>query len=298
MKLKHIIKLLAILFITVSCKNKSDLQTNKEDAWKLGWRVIASSMHENYRLASLQFDSLRILADTIDIKYLVAGLEAKSKAGKDDEISEILSTRDQSTLAEVCTRKFLASYVECQNHIVEEVANPELQQEIITMYVNDQAVRGNLMEDVINHFNIDSATIIKSGGVEVDKRNRAKLKEIIANHGFPTSKLVGKSAVHGMFLIIQHSDGDKEWQKSQLSYIEAAVRNGDLDGQSYAYLYDRIKINSGQKQLYGTQFSNVDPINRIVELAPTEDIENLDRRRMEIGMMPILMYKNFMLENL
>ncbi len=49
-----------------------------------------------------------------------------------------------------------------------------------------------------------------------------------------------------MFFIIQHSDGDKEWQKSQLPNIERAVENGDLEGQKYAYLYDRIKINSGE----------------------------------------------------
>jgi hypothetical protein len=104
--------------------------------------------------------------------------------------------------------------------------------------------------------------------------------------------------MQGVFLMIQHSDGDKEWQKAQLINIEKAVKKGDMDGQSYAYLYDRIKINSGEKQLYGTQFSNVDPINKTVELAETEDMENLDKRRMEMGMMPIKMYKEFMLKNL
>jgi hypothetical protein len=71
-----------------------------------------------------------------------------------------------------------------------------------------------------------------------------------------------------------------------------------MDGQKYAYLYDRIKINSGEKQLYGTQFEKVDPINKTVELADTENIENLDNRRMKVGMMPIKMYKEYMLKNL
>jgi hypothetical protein len=80
--------------------------------------------------------------------------------------------------------------------------------------------------------------------------------------------------------------------------IEKAVKKGDMDGQSYAYLYDRIQINSGERQLYGTQFAKVDSSNKTVELAETEDLENLDRRRMEVGMMPIEMYKEFMLKNL
>ncbi|CAN5628348.1 hypothetical protein BH23BAC1_BH23BAC1_31010 [soil metagenome] len=100
------------------------------------------------------------------------------------------------------------------------------------------------------------------------------------------------------FLIIQHSDNDKDWQKLQLKNIEQAVKNGDMDGQNYAYLYDRIKINNGEKQRYGTQFSNVNPDDKIVELADTEDIKNMDFRRMEIGLMPIEMYKKFMLNNI
>ena len=154
------------------------------------------------------------------------------------------------------------------------------------------------MEDIISKYNIDKSEITKDGGVTVDERNRNRLKEIFKEFGFPNSKLIGKDAMQGIFFIIQHSDGDKEWQKSQLSNIEKAVENGDMDGQKYAYLYDRIKINSGEKQLYGTQFAKVDPINKTVELADTENIENLDNRRMKVGMMPIKMYKEYMLKNL
>lgn len=71
-----------------------------------------------------------------------------------------------------------------------------------------------------------------------------------------------------------------------------------MDGQSYAYLYDRVRINGVEKQLYGTQFADVDPVNGTVTLAETEDIDNLDHRRMGIGMMPIEMYKELMIKNI
>ena len=201
-------------------------------------------------------------------------------------------------LQEICRKEFLSKYEVCKEYSIEEVENKELQIELIRMYVDDQAARGNLMHDIISKYKIDSTEITQNGGVFVDERNRNRLKEIFKEYGFPTKKLVGKDAMQGIFLMIQHSDGDKEWQKSQLPNIEEAVKNGDMNGQSYAYLYDRIKINGGEKQLYGTQFANVDPINKIVELADTEDLDNLDKRRMEIGMMPIQMYKEFMLKNL
>lgn len=287
------------LIIFTYCKNNESEKLTDVEIWKLGWRLIGNTVEENYELASLQFDSLRNSTEIIDRKYLVSGLEAKIKLGNVDEVTEILNSQDKNMLQEICSKGFLSSYEICKEHSIEKVDNKELQLELINMYVDDQAARGNLMEDIISKYSIDSIETTQDGGILlVDERNRNRLKEIFSEYGFPTRQLVGKDAMEGIFLMIQHSDGDKEWQKSQLANIDIAVKKGNMDSESYAYLYDRIKINSGEKQLYGTQFAKVDPINRTVELAETEDLDNLDTRRMEIGMMPIEMYKEFMLKYL
>ncbi|WP_020571430.1 DUF6624 domain-containing protein [Neolewinella persica] len=298
MKRQILILIAIVIFVITSCNQKENKHLTDEEIWKLGWRMFASSMDENYSLASLQFDTLRRSSKAIDRKYIIIGLEIKNELGRADEIAEIINFQDKKILQEICKKDFLSKYEVCKEYSIEEVGNKELQIELIRMYVEDQAARGNLMGDIIVKYKIDSTEITQNGGVFVDERNRNRLKEIFKEYGFPTKKLVGKDAMQGIFLMIQHSDRDKEWQKSQLSNIEKSVKNGDMNGQSYAYLYDRIKINSGEKQLYGTQFANVDPINKIVELADTEDLDNLDKRRMEIGMMPIQMYKEFMLKNL
>lgn len=287
--------------ILLSCKKTGIQEMDDIEVWKISWRMIASSMEENYELASLQFDSLRLNPEPMGETFLTTGLIAKMKIGDDDAIAEVLSSLGNETLEELCRNPYLANFESCDRVSVnarKEVENKELQLELIKMYIEDQAARGNMMEDIITKFDLDSTDISLDDGVTVDKRNRNRLKAIIEEYGFPTQELVGEDAMQGVFFIIQHSDGDKEWQKSQFGNIEKAVKKGDLDGQKYAYLYDRIKINSGEKQLYGTQFSNVDPANGIVELAQTEDIENLNKRRMEIGMMPIEMYKEFMLKSL
>jgi hypothetical protein len=284
--------------VITSCNQKENNQFTDEEVWKLCWRMIASLMDENYSVANLQFDTLRSNTKTIDRKYLITGLEVKNELGKNDEIVKIINSQGYTMLQEICKKGFLSKYESCKDYLVEEVENKELQIELIRMYVDDQVARGNLMHDIISKYKIDSTEITQNGGVFVDERNRNRLKEIFKEYGFPTKKLIGKDAMQGIFLMIQHSDGDKEWQKLQLPNIEQAVKNGDMNGQSYAYLYDRIKINNGEKQLYGTQFANVNPTSKIVELADTEDLDNLDKRRMEIGMMPIQMYKEFMLKNL
>lgn len=294
---RHFISLVIIgLSITFSCKVNNSLQMDDVDAWKLGWRMTASSMDENFELASLQFDSLRNSSKNISSRFLATGLEAKSKIGNNDDVIQILNAQSKEKLQEICVKSILSNLEPCVDYSFEKVENKALQLELIKMYVDDQASRGNFMQDLINKYKIDSTNISLDQGIIVDKKNRDRLKEIIEEFGFPTRELVGLDAMKGIFFIIQHSDEDKDWQKLQLLNIEKAVAKGDMDGQNYAYLYDRIKINNGEKQLYGTQFANVDPNNKIVELAETEDLENLDRRRMEMGMMPIQMYKDIILK--
>jgi hypothetical protein len=293
-----LIFLISGLSLLNSCKESKNSSLSEVEIWKLGWRMIGNSIDEKYELASLQFDSLRNVSDEIEMKYLITGLKAKNQTGKNDEIMEILKNQDEDMLRQICSREFLSSFKPCNGISIESVENTILQTELIKMYVDDQTVRGNTMFNIISKYNIDSTQITKDDGVAVDERNRNRLKEIFKEFGFPNKKLVGRDAMQGIFLIIQHSDGDKDWQKSQLPNIEKAVENGDMDGEKYAYLYDRIKINNGEKQLFGTQFAKVDPIKKTVELAEIEDANNLDRRRMKIGMMPIEMYKEFMLKNM
>lgn len=295
--MKKISLLIIGLSIIISCKQTTNQQKTEVENWKLSWRIIESSMEENYELANMQFDTLLNKTKSIDKKYLVTGLEAKKEIGKDDEIIKILASQKIETLKEICKEQFLSKFEKCKDYSIENVENNELQIELIKMYVNDQYIRSNLMTELLDKYNLSKKeVIIDSLGMNTDERNSERLKKIIDEYGFPTKKMVGKDAMDGIFLIIQHSDKNKEWQKSQLPNVKKAVEKGDMGSQDYAYLYDRIKINGDEKQLYGTQFSKVDPITKTVELAPTEDIENLDKRRMEIGMMPIEMYKEFMLK--
>jgi hypothetical protein len=291
--------LLCSSLLVVSCNQKSNNQIKETEVWKLGWRMIANSMEEKYEIADLQFDSLLSLPHKIEKNFIVAGLEVKTKLEKNDGVIEILNDQDEETLKDICTKQFLANFKLCQGLSDEKIKNKPLQLELVKMWINDQYVRSNLMQDLLEKYHLKkNEVIIDSFGVETDERNRIRLKEMIDEFGFPTKNLVGKDGMEAVFYIIQHANGDKPWQKSQLKNIEEAVRRGDMEGQDYAYLYDRIKVNSKEKQLYGTQIAKVDPINKTVELAETEDIENLDKRRRQMGIMPIEMYKNVITRNL
>ena len=293
---KYVTFFLIVIAPVIACKNERSEKSDTE--WRLGWRMADSAMDENFELADLQFDSLLDLSDQVDAYFLTIGLETKHRLDKHSVITNILANQDEETLRRVCQSELLADMNLCQALSEEEVRNKALQIELIKMCVDDQAVRGNIRSDLISKYELDVNQITQDEAVAVDQRNRSRLKEIFKEVGFPTVELVGKDAMHSIFLIIQHSDSDEAWQKDQLINIERAVEDGDMDSRSYAYLYDRIKVNAGEKQLYGTQIKNVDPASKEVELMETLDVENLDIRRRKAGMMPIEMYKKFATKDL
>ena len=288
--------LICLVISIISCNTDKLINSEDEEVWRLGWRMTENSVDEKYKTGELQFDSLLIVSDRIDRKFLISGLEIKSKLNKTKEVTELLNRQDEEILSDLCQQKFLKGLTPCFGLPKENPKNKQLQLELVKMYINDQYIRLNLMNNLLEKYNlIKSEVIIDSFGINTDERNEDGLKEIIKEFQFPTKELVGKDGMEAVFNIIQHSE--KGWQNSQLINVEKAVRNGDMDGANYAFLYDRIKVLNGEKQLYGTQVSKIEPINQTVQLFDTEDLENLDKRRREVGIMPIEMYKSIALKD-
>ena len=128
---------------------------------------------------------------------------------------------------------------------------------IIKNHIDNQTQARFSMLDLAVKHDLYVSSIKSASSVISDEKNWSRLNEMIVEYGFPTQKLIGKDAMQGVFLIIQHADGNKEWQKSQLPNLEKAALQGDLSKSNYAYLFDRIKVNSSLPQRYGSQFENV-----------------------------------------
>lgn len=301
MKNKLTQALILILFFQIqSCQiEKSKQGISDEQIWKMGWRMIENSWDEKYELAELQFDSLLSMNKQLDYKFLVTGLETKFKLSKKNEVQKIISNQPVDLVRKICKKEFAKDLNACENIPKEKIEDKELQLRIIDLYVKDQAIRGNIMNKIISKYQVDTTNIktkydwSNPEEVNVDELTRNQLKEIFKEYDFPTRELIGQDAMDGVFYIIQHADGDKEWQKLQFPNIELAVKKGIFSGQKYAYLYDRIKVNSGKNQLYGTQFKMVDPSTNRYELVPVKNLPDLNKRRKEMGMMPIELYEKF-----
>ncbi len=112
-------------------------------------------------------------------------------------------------------------------------------------------------------------------------------KKILNEHGFPGYKMVGKESSGNYFLFVQHSDFDVAFQKQVLPLIKAEVDKNNASGAMYAYLVDRINLNEGMEQVYGTQ---VIMGKNGTKLKPCMDTLNLDKRRLVVGLSPIKDY--------
>jgi hypothetical protein len=122
---------------------------------------------------------------------------------------------------------------------------------------------------------------------EIDKRNTAWLKGVIDKHGWPGKSLVGEAGAHDAWLLVQHADHDRPFQKRCLDLLKDAVRKGEASGKDLAYLTDRVLVGEGKKQLYGTQFTTKD--GEMVP-SPIEDEANVDKRRKEVGLETLAEY--------
>lgn len=171
---------------------------------------------------------------------------------------------------------------------------PELRAELAEMMAKDQAPRQRMMQSIPQ----DELEKLGEELRAIDTANRQRLKQIIADNGFPTVTMVGHDGATAVFLIIQHADADPDWQASMLPVMEEQSKKGEVSKSDVAYLTDRVRRAQGKPQLYGTQiYQEADANGTMQWVAPVvEDPEHIDQRRMEMGLEPWAEYEAMMAE--
>lgn len=184
---------------------------------------------------------------------------------KDEKLDGLKSTDQWGQLLDRC--KQLASSF-----------NEALRQELLLMR-NEYQVLSKAIPPK-NHESFDA----KSAALKAyNRKSTLRIKEIINQYGWPGNSLVGEVGAHAAWLLVQHADMDPVFQEKCLDLLEKAYRNGEASGQNYAFLYDRVMVNKGEKQLFGTQIY-LNPKTNEYQFRPIEDEANLNKRRAEVGL--------------
>ena len=166
---------------------------------------------------------------------------------------------------------------------IEANFNQELRRRLMEIRKSDQEVRHEFL-NAYKSQPVDSVltrSLLQQMQI-IDKKNLEEIKIIIEEFGWPNKDLVGDECI-SIWLVIQHSD--VETQKWALPYLKEGAKNRDIDASAIAMLEDRILVNSGRNQIYGTQFYR-EELNgqNTLRFYPIEDMQNLNKRRAEVGL--------------
>ena len=141
--------------------------------------------------------------------------------------------------------------------------------------------------DLKYRFFVDQQARTKEHVRYVDRQNQAWLKTLLENHGWPDRELYQEAATTA-WLIAQHADNDLEFQKYALKLLTEAVDKGKALPKHRAYLQDRVLVNQGLPQIYGTQIMRENGV--IKPRTEIQDREGVEERRKAVGLPPLQEY--------
>jgi hypothetical protein len=123
----------------------------------------------------------------------------------------------------------------------------------------------------------------------VDRANTTRLKALVRACGWPRRSVHGEQAVQDAWLLAQHADHDRRFQRLVLSLLEAGVKAGEVPPENLAYLADRLAVADGRPQRYGTQLNQTGPCG--FEFSPLDNRARVEERRKAIGLPPLEDYR-------
>jgi hypothetical protein len=121
-----------------------------------------------------------------------------------------------------------------------------------------------------------------------DSANAAWLDEQITRFGWFDIPTFGEAADTSAWLIAQHNDRDPAFQQRVLAILEPLAASGGTSPSNYAYLHDRVAVNTGRPQRYGTQGRCTE--RNVWTPREIEDRDLLDDRRVAAGIGPMADY--------
>jgi hypothetical protein len=122
--------------------------------------------------------------------------------------------------------------------------------------------------------------------------HQKRIAEIFNEFGFVGYDLAGKDSSDNFWIIVQHSDHLPKFQQKVLEEMKKQVDKENATPEYYGYLVDRVNINIGKPQVYGTQFD----YNQFGQAFPknTTDTTGINNRRISLGLTPMIERMNEM----
>jgi hypothetical protein len=157
------------------------------------------------------------------------------------------------------------------------------------MVERDQKIRNEMIKSGLEH----PGEVILQRMKMIDSRNTARMKSIIKEYGWPRLELVGWDGTEAAFILVQHAD--HSFQKELLPLMQKEFKSGALAGPNFALFIDRVLVEDGKTQIYGSRAKPFDQWEMgEPALYPIEDEADVDKRRAEVGLSSLADYREFL----
>jgi len=121
------------------------------------------------------------------------------------------------------------------------------------------------------------------------RENKGFAERVLDETGFPGFDRVGTTGSYNYWLLVQHADFDPDFQQRVLDSMKVQLDQNNANPNNYAYLTDRVRVNTGRKQVFGTQL-DINMFTGKVKSLPTENWESINERRLSMGLETIEEY--------
>ncbi|WP_342644809.1 DUF6624 domain-containing protein [Mucilaginibacter sp. CSA2-8R] len=159
----------------------------------------------------------------------------------------------------------------CYSVLVQAQAqiNLPLKHKLDSIYVLDQKYRaaltalnsGGKADSIAALFNRPAKGLqwfLISDMPRVDSLNMLKIRSVIKIYGYPGKSLVGELTNEVAWNVIQHSPHIKEY----IRMVEKAAKHKEIPFTLYAKMQDRLLVEEGKEQIYGTQIQGLSITNK------------------------------------
>jgi len=157
------------------------------------------------------------------------------------------------------------------------VIDEELQRELVAMRAEDLRVR----EELMRSGELGGSYVPRMEAVH--RKNAARLRELIEQHGWPAEDIAGKDGAEAAWLITQHAIGEPTFQQQALKLLQGCIAAGRAPSWQAAYLEDRIAMYEGRPQQFGTQWMD-DPRDGRLRPWTLAEPARVDELRAKVGL--------------
>jgi outer membrane protein OmpA-like peptidoglycan-associated protein len=204
---------------------------------------------------------------------------------------QISTDRDLKSLQKDKRWKPILETIKQNKEKQEAKLNRPLIKMLDSIKLEDQQYRSRINDIEVN-YGSDSKEIKNLWKIinEKDSMNLIKVKAVLDNYGWLGPDVIGAEGNLTLFLVIQHSD--RKTREKYLPIMREAVKTGNAQSSALALLEDRVALEQGKEQIYGSQIITSSTTGKDT-LAPVEDFANVDKRREAVGLGPLDKYLEY-----